>query len=158
MKRVNKILMVLATMVATSTLAFVCPPSLVAPGDASNVRLTLETTTTFVSMQQRGAMMIPASLRRQRRSVASVQAMGLFGLGAPEIVIILIAAAFVIGPQGLAGIAKESGKMAGGIKDELKDVPVEFQKGLDEGESNARARKAKQMDPIPSEIKAADEE
>ena len=41
----------------------------------------------------------PASLRRQRKSVAQVQTMGLFGLGAPEIGICLVAAAFLLGPD-----------------------------------------------------------
>ena len=76
---------------------------------------------------------LPAVLQRQRKSVASVQTMGLFGLGAPEIAIILIAAAFLLGPQKLAELGKDAGKIAG----ELKEVPKEFQKGLAEGEKKA---------------------
>ena len=41
----------------------------------------------------------PVALQRQRKSVANVQTMGLFGLGAPEIAVILVAAAFLLGPQ-----------------------------------------------------------
>jgi len=71
--------------------------------------------------------------------MANVQTMGLFGLGVPEIAIIVVAAAFVLGPEKLAELGKEAGKMSS----ELKDVPKEFQKGLEEGESNARSKKAK---------------
>ena len=77
---------------------------------------------------------MPASLQRQRRSVAPVQTMGLFGLGAPEIAVILVAAAFLLGPQKLAELGKDAGKIAG----ELKEVPKEFQKGLAEGEESAK--------------------
>jgi len=92
----------------------------------------------------------PVALQRQRKSVASVQTMGLFGLGAPEIAIILVAAAFLLGPQKLAELGKDAGKIAG----ELKEVPKEFQKGLEEGEAQARSLKAKNME----EVKDADKE
>lgn len=81
---------------------------------------------------------IPAALQHQRKSVASVQTMGLFGLGAPEIGVILVAAAFLLGPQKLAELGKDAGKIAG----ELKEVPKEFQKGLEEGEKQAKLMKA----------------
>lgn len=81
----------------------------------------------------------PAALQRQRKSVAQVQTMGLFGLGAPEIGIILVAAAFLLGPDKLASLGKDAGKIAG----ELKEVPKEFQAGMAEGEAQAKAIKAK---------------
>uniref|UniRef100_A0A7S2VF94 Uncharacterized protein n=1 Tax=Entomoneis paludosa TaxID=265537 RepID=A0A7S2VF94_9STRA len=81
---------------------------------------------------------MPAALQRQRKSVAPVQTMGLFGLGVPEIGVILVAAAFVLGPQKLAELGKDAGKIAG----ELKEVPKEFQKGLEEGEAQAKVIKA----------------
>ena len=65
--------------------------------------------------------------------MAPVQTMSLFGLGAPELAIILIAAAFLLGPQKLAELGKDAGKIAG----ELKEVPKEFQKGMAEGEQEA---------------------
>jgi sec-independent protein translocase protein TatA len=80
---------------------------------------------------------LPSSLQRQRQSVAAVQTMGLFGLGAPEIGIILVAAAFLLGPQKIAELGKDAGKIAG----ELKEVPKEFQKGLSEGEKLAKINK-----------------
>ncbi len=59
--------------------------------------------------------------------------MSLFGLGGPELAVILIAGAFLLGPQKLAELGKDAGKIAG----ELKEVPKEFQKGLEEGEKQA---------------------
>ena len=75
--------------------------------------------------------------------------MGLFGLGVPEIAIILVAALFVLGPEKISEMVRASGQVAGELKDELRDVPKEFQKGLEEGETNARSTKAKKMDPVP---------
>ena len=57
--------------------------------------------------------------------------MGLFGLGPPEIAVILAVGGFVLGPTKLAELARDFGKVAG----ELKDVPKEFQEGLAEGEA-----------------------
>lgn len=90
---------------------------------------------------------MPASLARQRKSVASVQTMGLFGLGVPEIGVILVAAAFLLGPQKLAELGKDAGKIAG----ELKEVPKEFQKGLEEGEAQAKELTAKASEEEKSE-------
>lgn len=59
-----------------------------------------------------GILYQPAALQRQRKSVASVQTMGLFGLGAPEIAVILVAAAFLLGPQKLAELGKDAGKVS----------------------------------------------
>jgi len=63
---------------------------------------------------------------------------GLFGLGAPELAVIAIAAAFLLGPDKLADLGKDAGKVAG----QLKEVPKEFQQGMAEGEAEARAMKA----------------
>ena len=92
----------------------------------------------------------PASLQRQRKSVAQVQTMGLFGLGAPEIGIILVAAAFLLGPDKLASLGKDAGKIAG----ELKEVPKEFQAGMAEGEAQAKAMKEK--NELDVEVKKED--
>jgi len=66
----------------------------------------------------------------------SVVTNSLFGLGAPELVVILGLGAFVLGPDKLASMAKDFGKVAG----ELKDVPKEFKEGLEEGEAAKAAR------------------
>lgn len=92
----------------------------------------------------------PPALQRQRKSMAAVQTQSLFGLGGPELAIILIAAAFLLGPQKLAELGKDAGKIAG----ELKDVPKEFQKGLEEGEAQAKAVKAE----MTGDVKDAEKE
>jgi sec-independent protein translocase protein TatA len=93
----------------------------------------------------------PAALQRQRYSVAQVQTMSLFGLGAPELGIILIVAAFVLGPEKLAEFGKDAGKIAG----ELKEVPKEFQKGLAEGEATAKVLKSESEETKVEEKKEA---
>mmetsp|Transcript_11228 Transcript_11228/g.16385 ORF Transcript_11228/g.16385 Transcript_11228/m.16385 type:complete len:86 (+) Transcript_11228:1-258(+) len=72
--------------------------------------------------------------------------MGLFGLGAPEIAVILILSVFLIGPQKLGELTRDAGKMSSGIKDEWKDIPQEFKKGFEEGEIESRSRNAKPME------------
>lgn len=94
---------------------------------------------------------VPTALTRQRRSVASVQTMSLFGLGLPEIALIAVAAFFLLGPQKVGELVKDSGKAAGELADELKNVPTEFQKGMEEGETEARSRKAKKIKPLKKE-------
>eukprot|EP00816_Leptocylindrus_hargravesii_P001771 CAMPEP_0196808212 /NCGR_PEP_ID=MMETSP1362-20130617/8203_1 /TAXON_ID=163516 /ORGANISM="Leptocylindrus danicus, Strain CCMP1856" /LENGTH=142 /DNA_ID=CAMNT_0042182461 /DNA_START=42 /DNA_END=470 /DNA_ORIENTATION=- len=86
-------------------------------------------------------------------SQRQTQLHGLFGLGGPEIAIILVAAAFLLGPEKLAELGKDAGKMAG----ELKEVPKEFQAGIEEGEKNAKAMKAKTATPVeePEESSSA---
>jgi len=93
----------------------------------------------------------PKALQRDRRSMSSVATMSLFGLGAPELAIILIAGAFILGPEKLAELGKDAGKIAG----ELKEVPKEFQEGLKEGEKQAKDMK-KQLIADDKEPKAED--
>jgi Sec-independent protein translocase protein TatA len=103
------------------------------------------------SATKKQAKLLPISVQRQRRSVASIQTMGIFGLGLPEIGIILVAVAFVLGPQTLGKLAKSSATLANEYKEELSRVPDEFKKGLEEGETDARARKAKPVKVLPKE-------
>eukprot|EP00591_Stephanopyxis_turris_P013539 CAMPEP_0195510464 /NCGR_PEP_ID=MMETSP0794_2-20130614/3102_1 /TAXON_ID=515487 /ORGANISM="Stephanopyxis turris, Strain CCMP 815" /LENGTH=155 /DNA_ID=CAMNT_0040637891 /DNA_START=120 /DNA_END=587 /DNA_ORIENTATION=+ len=122
---------------STGTSAFAPPAAFsktyVATNSAPYVGSFAEQHTSYILDSQ------PAALQKQRSSVAKVTTMGLFGLGGPEIAIILVAAAFLLGPQKLAELGKDAGKMAG----ELKEVPKEFQKGLEEGEAEAQAMKKK---------------
>merc|ERR1719217_1860108 len=78
-----------------------------------------------------------AAATSKRESAVAVRkgmTMGLFGLGPPEIAVILAVGGFVLGPTKLAELARDFGKVAG----ELKDVPKEFQEGLAEGEETTR--------------------
>jgi sec-independent protein translocase protein TatA len=91
-------------------------------------------------------LLLPASLINNRQSNSqnrrgSTALNGFFGLGGPEIAVIGLAAAFLLGPSKLSEFSKDLGKIAG----ELKDVPKEFQKGLQEGEAESRAINAKIM-------------
>ena len=89
------------------------------------------------------------SLKRQRQSVAQVQTMGLFGLGGPEIAVILAVGAFLVGPQQIGNFVGKLKSDFDDVPEELKRIPEEFQKGIEEGEINARARNAKKMDKLP---------
>ncbi len=133
MKSFIAIIVALAALIG-NTSAFV-------PGNAYGVHKSAAVTPATSFGNTQGAAYIaenqPAAIQRQRSSMASVQTMGLFGLGGPEIAVILIAGAFLLGPSKLAELGKEAGKMAG----ELKEVPKEFQEGLAEGEKQAQQMK-----------------
>jgi sec-independent protein translocase protein TatA len=96
---------------------------------------------------------LPPALQRQRKSMAPVQTMGLFGLGPAEVAIILVAAAFVLGPEKLASLGKDAGKIAG----ELKEVPKEFQKGLSEGEIQAKSMTTKEAEKVEQKEEVKEE-
>mmetsp|Transcript_19419 Transcript_19419/g.40168 ORF Transcript_19419/g.40168 Transcript_19419/m.40168 type:complete len:167 (-) Transcript_19419:232-732(-) len=88
---------------------------------------------------------LPKNLCIQRRSVAPVQTCGLFGLGIGEIAVVLVVVGFVLGPQNIGKIVKASSSRAQDMSEEFKKLPDEFQKGMEEGESSARARNAKRI-------------
>jgi Sec-independent protein translocase protein TatA len=79
----------------------------------------------------------------QSRIGVNTQLMGLFGLGGLEIAVICIGIAVVLGPQKIASMIRATGETAGEFKNELSKVPDEFQKGYEEGQIEARSRKAK---------------
>ena len=95
---------------------------------------------------------------RSSRNFSPTRLHSFFGLGLPEIAIILLAGIIFIGPQNLTQLSKEAGSVAGKTAaelgeewKELKAIPEEFQKGLEEGEINARSRKAKVMEDAGEE-------
>lgn len=104
----------------------------------------------MVPLERREISSTPIA-RRHRNSFASVRTMGLFGLGGAEIAIVLVAAAFLLGPETLAKMTKEAGKVASEYKDELEKVPDEFKKGYDEAQIDSKSRKAKPMERLPDE-------
>ena len=63
--------------------------------------------------------------------------MGLFGLGTPEIAIIAGVALLVLGPDQVKKLAKDVGK----ISAELKQVPEEFNKGVEVGTQELEKKK-----------------
>jgi len=77
----------------------------------------------------------PRSLRpnlQRKRAVC----MGLFGLGAPEIVVIFAVAAFVLGPEKLAAMAKDAGQGLGG----MQEVPKGFNEGFQQGSTSEETK------------------
>ena len=78
----------------------------------------------------------PAARATARRAPAP--AMGLFGMGAPELAIIAGVALLVLGPDQVKKLAKDVGKVSA----ELKQVPEEFNKGMEVGKSELEAKKA----------------
>lgn len=126
---------------ASSASAFVTPSRALFHPTASRMPTSISTPDN---------LMIP-HIQNQRKSVANVQTASLFGLGPAELVIIGVAAVFVLGPEKISEMMRQSGKMAGEMKDEFKEVPAEFKKGLEEGETNVRAKSAKQMEEVKEE-------
>jgi len=132
------------TAIITIISAMFAPTSAFAPAKQSFI--TTKSINVNSLQQARPTVEKPLALENQRYSMAQVQTMSLFGLGGPELAIILVVAAFVLGPQKLAELGKDAGKIAG----ELKEVPKEFQKGLQEGEAQAMTIKKE----MAAEVKA----
>jgi Sec-independent protein translocase protein TatA len=82
---------------------------------------------------------------KQRLGTRQTQLMGVFGLGAVELLIIVVATAFILGPEKIVALLRSSGETANEFKEELSKVPDEFKKGMEEGEVDARSRKAKKI-------------
>mmetsp|Transcript_35925 Transcript_35925/g.113046 ORF Transcript_35925/g.113046 Transcript_35925/m.113046 type:complete len:134 (+) Transcript_35925:63-464(+) len=93
----------------------------------------------------------PAAALQPSRSPAP--AMGLFGLGWPELGVIGVAGLFLFGPERLAGLAKDLGKQSAG----LKEVAESFQEGMAEAEAMPNLKSAEADDP-PRLEKVAEEE
>ena len=90
-----------------------------------------------------------------RRTITTTRLRSFFGLGPGELILIAIAGLLVVGPTKLLRLSKEAGEVAGKTAsglgdewDEIKSIPEEFQMGVEEGEIDARSRKAKVMDKI----------
>ena len=66
--------------------------------------------------------------------------MGLFGLGTPELAVLAGVALLVLGPDQVKKLAKDVGKVSA----ELKQVPEEFNKGMEVG---ALELEKKKMEP-----------
>jgi sec-independent protein translocase protein TatA len=110
---------------------------------------SISSSTTYTNPKRQRQVTWQESKRaRIRKSFVDVSCQGLFGLGIPEIVIISVAAIFVFSPQ-LLSSANNLGRDVGKLANDLKEVPTEFQKGLEEGEIEAKSRSAKSMETAP---------
>ena len=96
-----------------------------------------------------------STINSRRITTTTTRLQSFFGLGPGELILIAIAGLLVIGPTKLLRLSKEAGEVAGKTAsgfgdewDEIKSIPEEFQKGVEEGEIEARSRKAKVMDKI----------
>jgi sec-independent protein translocase protein TatA len=99
------------------------------------------------------ASLAPTTATAAPRARSLTARPGVFGLGAPEIAVIVVAAGFILGPDQLSVIAKDMGKVAG----ELKDVPKEFSAGLAEAQPPAEPEliaEAKEKAPADESPKA----
>ena len=84
------------------------------------------------------AAVLPAARPLQQRRRAAAPQMGLFGLGTPELAIIAGVALLLLGPEQVKSMAKEVGKVSA----ELKQVPEEFNKGVEVGTQELAEKKA----------------
>ena len=105
---------------------------------------TLQNTINTSKETNYGLYLRTTLINKQRKSISSIQTMSLFGLGVPELAVISIAIFFVLGPTKIVEMARSAGQTAS----DFRDVPKEFQKGLEEGETEARSKKAKPMEEV----------
>mmetsp|Transcript_26230 Transcript_26230/g.55356 ORF Transcript_26230/g.55356 Transcript_26230/m.55356 type:complete len:185 (-) Transcript_26230:430-984(-) len=118
------------------------------PSSSQPSFVTPSSSTTSSPLGQRHNNHLPI-VRRSNRST-STRLHSFFGLGPAELLIVAIAGLIVIGPSKLLQFSKEAGSAAGKTASEfgdewsdLKRIPGEFQKGVEEGEIEVRSRKAK---------------
>ncbi|CAM9809568.1 unnamed protein product [Chrysoparadoxa australica] len=143
MPRTSSLLFVAFMALAHQAASFVLPsPSLTPAG-----RVSFGARSSFVPSITCGK-----ALAFPRPGRSSSVTMGLFGLGAPEVAVIVVVAALILGPEKMAGVAKDVGKMAG----ELKEVPKEFQAGIEEGEQQLNIKKSGEKAPAVEEAEVAD--
>mmetsp|Transcript_16044 Transcript_16044/g.36423 ORF Transcript_16044/g.36423 Transcript_16044/m.36423 type:complete len:142 (-) Transcript_16044:180-605(-) len=79
--------------------------------------------------------------------------MGLFGLGTPELAIIAGVAMVILGPDQLKKMAKDIGKVSA----ELKQVPEEFNKGMEIGSAELEAKKTTGLSDVATPAVAPEE-
>lgn len=78
-------------------------------------------------------------------------------MGFAEIAIIVVVTGFVLGPEKIVALLRSSGETANEFKEELSKVPDEFMKGLEEGEVEARSRKAKKIKVVSRDESSVEE-
>ncbi len=65
--------------------------------------------------------------------------MNIFGMGLPEIMVILVVALLVFGPKKLPEIGRSLGKALGGFKEASKEFEKELKKEVDELENSVES-------------------
>lgn len=151
-------LLLIIAAIASSATAFIIHPSSTSRHQFSPSRsiITSPTTSTITSSSPHHPLSIiptPTTTTPSIRS-KSTQLHSFFGLGPAELAIIGLAAIFLIGPSKLTDFTRSAGEVAGkeaAAWKELKNIPEEFQKGLEEGEIEGRSRKAKVMEKVDEE-------
>ena len=69
----------------------------------------------------------------------------IFGLGGPEVAVIIITAGLVLGPKKMAELARDAGKLTG----QMKDVTSEFQDAVQEGMKESQmAKESAKAEPV----------
>ncbi|KAK1742057.1 hypothetical protein QTG54_007630 [Skeletonema marinoi] len=133
--------------IASST-AFIIPSSTTSSRHQSRSPINPTTSTIWPSSSPHHPSIINPTRSK------STQLHSLFGLGPAELAIIGIAAIFLIGPSKLTEFTRSAGEVAGkeaAAWKEIKNIPEEFQKGLEEGEIEGRSKKAKVMEKVDEE-------
>ncbi|KAM1817750.1 hypothetical protein ACFX12_001995 [Malus domestica] len=143
--------MAMASTVAAGSTAFVCSPSSAARGTkaaafrpkdpkfqlCSVVRpLGLSPFSPWIGLKHLGVSFAPKSLKleRKRRCKGMVVYASLFGVGAPEALVIGVVALLVFGPKGLAEVARTLGKTLRAFQPtikELQEVSRDFKSTLE---------------------------
>ena len=149
----SPILLIIIAAIASSSTAFIIQPSRTAIYQNSPSRSITSLSPSHPSLLSPNRL-IDGSSAIIRSNKSSTQLHSLFGLGPAELAIIGIAAIFLIGPTKLTEFTRSAGEVAGkeaAAWKELKNIPEEFQKGLEEGEIEGRSRKAKVMEKVDEE-------
>jgi len=109
--------------------------------DAARELALRERTLLQPAVPRQEALVRTAALHARVRPVT----MGLFGLGTPELAVIAGIALLVLGPDQVKKLAKDVGKVSA----ELKQVPEEFNKGMEVGQQELAAKKQESVDATP---------
>jgi Sec-independent protein translocase protein TatA len=106
----------------------------------------------FDMAKKRTSRLVQRKVEPFRGKRINTQLMGLFGLGGLEIAVICVGVGLVLGPKKIVAMIRGSVDNAGVYKNELLKIPEEFQKGYEQGQIEARSRKAKPADSIDSDF------
>ncbi|CAN6589026.1 unnamed protein product [Malus baccata var. baccata] len=141
----------MASTIAPAAATFVCSPSSTAGGTkAAKFRrkdpkfqlcsvvppLGLSPFSPWIGLKQLGISLVPKSLKLERRGRCKgmVVYASLFGVGAPEALVIGVVALLVFGPKGLAEVARTLGKTLRAFQPtirELQEVSRDFKSTLE---------------------------